>query len=77
MPFFREEGRDPVTTDTFLEVVGGYLEQAGEIDLPILTAEDLHGATLTALCCVVGESSDVGIWKYVICLCCPLACVPY
>ena len=77
MPCFRWEGRGPVTTDAFLEVVGGYLEQAREIDLPVLTAEDLHGATLIALCCVVIESSDVGIWKYVICLCCLLACVAY
>ena len=45
MPFFRREGRDPVTP-AFLEVVGGYLEQAGEIDLPVLTAEDLHATVL-------------------------------
>ena len=44
--FFRREGRDPVTPEDFLDFVGGYLEQAREIDLPVLTGEDLHATVL-------------------------------
>ena len=36
MPFFRREGRDPVSPEAFLDFVGSYLEQAGEFDLFLL-----------------------------------------
>ena len=47
MPFFfRTEGRDLVTAETFPGLVGSYLEQAGELELPVLTGENLYAAPL-------------------------------
>ena len=46
MPFFRRAGWDPVTPQSYLDFVGGYLDQARVIDLPVLTGEDLHSAVI-------------------------------
>ena len=46
MPFFRRAERDPVTPQVFLNFVGGFLEQATILDMPVLTGEDLHSAAL-------------------------------
>ena len=46
MPFFRRDGRDPLTPVAFLDTMGNSLEQAGEIDLPTLTGDDLHSMVL-------------------------------
>ena len=42
MPFFRRGEREPVTCHGFLAFVGSFLEQAPIINMPVLTAEDLH-----------------------------------
>ena len=46
MLFFRWKGRDPTTAEAFLEFVGSHLEQAGELEIPVLSGEDLHEAAL-------------------------------
>ena len=47
MQFFRREGRDPVSPDSFIDFVGLYLQQAPTLDLPELTGDDLHSAVLS------------------------------
>ena len=46
MPFFRRDGRDPVSPVACLDIMGNSLEQAGEIDLPTLACDDLHSLVL-------------------------------
>ena len=46
MPFCRRRERIPVSPREFLDFVGGLLEQAPVIDMPVLTGEDLHSTVL-------------------------------
>ena len=45
-PFSGGQGQDPVTPQSYLDFVGGYLDQAKVINLPILTGEDLQSTVL-------------------------------
>ena len=46
MPFFTREGQDPVTPAAFLDFAGSYLEQSGELNLLVLTGEDLYATAM-------------------------------
>ena len=46
MPYFGREGRDPVTAEALQEYTGSYWKQADELELLVLTGEDLHAAAL-------------------------------
>ena len=42
MLYFRRDGHPVVTTQAFLDFVGGHLPQEPFLDLPILTGEELY-----------------------------------
>ena len=46
LPFFRIDGKAPVTSEAFLQFASTYLPHEDWLDLPVLTGEDLHSAAL-------------------------------
>ena len=61
MPYFRRDGHEKVTSQTFLDLLGDHLPQAEFAELPVLTGEALCEAALAEKIHCWGEMAGHGM----------------
>ena len=61
MPYFRREGQNVVTVQSFLDFVGDNLPQEPFLELPILTGEELYEAAMAKKSTAAGWMVGLGM----------------